>query len=126
MDLYRTIEESFDERRKTIMDITEVNISLRNEDKLKGFANIVLDNLFVVRGLKIIKGTDKYFIAMPNRKQKNGSYIDIAHPIRNDFRTKMEKIILNKYWERIKQAQAENNSVIEIEIDKKDAGTEYE
>ena len=108
------------------MNITEVNISLRNEGKLKGFANIVLDDLFLVRGLKIIRGMDKYFIAMPNRKQKNGDYIDIAHPISNDFRIKMENIILNKYWELVGQVQTENNSTIELEMRQEDVGIECE
>ena len=108
------------------MDITEVNISLRNEEKLKGFVNIVLDDLFLIRGLKIIQGTDKYFIAMPNRKQKNGTYIDIAHPIKNDFRLKMEKIILDNYWEKVKQVKTKNNSTVSIGIHQEDGGTEYE
>ena len=99
------------------MTITEVNISLRDEGKLKGFANIVLDDLFLIRGLKIIRGMHKYFIAMPNRKQKNGVYIDIAHPIKNDFRIQMEKVILDKYWEEVKQTQGEESTIIQLETD---------
>ncbi|MBN2030245.1 SpoVG family protein [bacterium] len=108
------------------MNITEVNISLRNEGKLKGFANIVLEDLFLVRDLKIIRGMNKYFIAMPSRKQKNGDYIDIAHPIKHDFRIKMEKIILNKYWEKVKQIQRENSSTSKLEIRQGELGVEYE
>ena len=80
------------------MEITDVHVSLRNEKKLKGFVNIILDDLFIVRGLKIICGLNGYFIAMPNRKRKDGNLIDIAHPIRNEFREKMEKTILDSYW----------------------------
>jgi DNA-binding cell septation regulator SpoVG len=36
------------------MEITEVSVSLMDDEKLKAFANIVIDDLFVVRGLKII------------------------------------------------------------------------
>ena len=80
------------------MEITDVHVSLRNERKLKGFVNIIFDDLFIVRGLKIICGMNGYFIAMPNRKRKDGNLIDIAHPIRNEFREKMEKTILDRYW----------------------------
>ena len=38
------------------MHITEVRISLRDDVKLKAFASITLDDCFVIRGLKIIKG----------------------------------------------------------------------
>ncbi|RKX22176.1 MAG: septation protein SpoVG, partial [Candidatus Zixiibacteriota bacterium] len=40
------------------MEITEVRIILRDEDKLKGFANVTFDNAFVVRGMKIISGNN--------------------------------------------------------------------
>ena len=49
------------------MDITEVRISLRSDAKLKAFASITLDNCFVIRGLKIIKGASGIFVAQPSR-----------------------------------------------------------
>jgi len=39
-----------------MVEITEVRVSLRNDDKLKAFVSITLNNSFVVRGLKIIRG----------------------------------------------------------------------
>ncbi len=79
------------------MEITEVNITLRDEEKLKAFVNVTFDDVFVVRGLKVIKGVNGYFISMPSRKMPDGSFRDIAHPITNDFREFIEKVILDKY-----------------------------
>ncbi|MBD3290700.1 septation protein SpoVG [candidate division KSB1 bacterium] len=79
------------------MEITEVNITLRDEEKLKAFVNVTFDDVFVVRGLKVIKGANGYFISMPSRKMPDGSFRDIAHPITNDFRQFIEKVILDKY-----------------------------
>jgi stage V sporulation protein G len=79
------------------MEITEINISLRNEDKLKAFVNVTFDDVFVVRGMKVIKGTNGFFISMPSRKMPDGSYRDIAHPIRNEFRQYIEKEIIQEY-----------------------------
>jgi len=39
--------------RRMQVDITEVRITLRNEEKLKAFASITFDDCFVVRGLKV-------------------------------------------------------------------------
>ena len=86
------------------MEITEVRVSLKNEVKLKGFANITLDDLFVIRGLKIIQGINGYFIAMPTRKRRNGMYTDVAHPICREFRLQMENVVLAKYWEEVKRS----------------------
>jgi stage V sporulation protein G len=79
------------------MEITEININIREEDKLKAFVNITFEDVFVVRGLKIIQGNSGLFVCMPSRKMTDGTYKDIAHPISNDFRQKMETLILDEY-----------------------------
>jgi stage V sporulation protein G len=80
-----------------------VRISLRDDAKLKAFASITLDDCFVIRGLKIIKGQTGTFVAMPSRKRKDGDYQDIAHPINNSTRKWMEDIVLEKYREEVKK-----------------------
>jgi stage V sporulation protein G len=79
------------------MNITEVNINLRDEDKLKAFVNITFDDVFVVRGLKVIEGKNGLFVCMPSRKLEDGTYKDIAHPISNDFRQQLETQIIEEY-----------------------------
>ena len=90
------------------MEITEVRITLRDEPKLKAFANITFEDSFVVRGLKVIDGQKGLFISMPSRKAKDGTYRDIAHPINNEMRQKIEQVILEKYEEEFKKAQEGN------------------
>ena len=79
------------------MEISEVRITLRNEEKLKAFASITFDDCFVVRGLKVISGSQGYFVSMPSRKRKDGSYQDIAHPINNEMRKKIEDKVLDAF-----------------------------
>jgi stage V sporulation protein G len=79
------------------VDISEVRITLRNEEKLKAFASITFDDCFVVRGLKVISGSQGYFVSMPSRKRKDGSYQDIAHPINNEMRKKIEDKVLDAF-----------------------------
>lgn len=79
------------------MRITEVRVSPREDGKLKGFASITLEHVFVVRGLKIIEGQDRLFVAMPSRRRSDGSFQDICHPITNEFRGRLENQILNEY-----------------------------
>ena len=89
------------------MEITEIRISLRDDNKLKAFASITLDNCFVIRGLKIIEGAKGVFVAMPSRKRKDGEYQDIAHPINNSTRKWLEDIVLAKYEEETAKLQSE-------------------
>ena len=83
------------------MYITEVRVTLRNDRKLRAFVSITLDDCFVIRGLKIIQGTNGIFVAMPSKKLKDGEFRDIAHPINNVTRKWMEDIILAKYKEEL-------------------------
>ncbi len=83
------------------MEITEIRITLRDDDKLRGFASITLDNCFVVRGLKVIEGASGTFVAMPNRRRKDGSFQDIAHPINMSTREWMESSIIAAFKEEL-------------------------
>jgi stage V sporulation protein G len=70
---------------------------MRNEDKLKAFANVTFDNAFVIRGLKIISGNRGFFISMPSKRRPDGTYQDVAHPINTDMRRLMERTIIEAY-----------------------------
>lgn len=83
------------------MEITEIRVTLRDEDRLKGFANVTFDGAFVVRGMKIIEGNDGLFVSMPSRKRSNGTYQDIAHPINRKTRELIEERVLKAYAEEV-------------------------
>lgn len=90
------------------MEITEVKVRLWDDKRLRALVTIVFDDCFVVRNIKVIEGRDqKLFVAMPSRRQSDGKYVDIAHPITRDFRHHMETVILNAYLEEQDQAEAD-------------------
>ena len=55
------------------MEITEVRVILKDspDKKLKAYATVTFDNVFVVRDIKVIEGATGLFIAMPSRKVKH-------------------------------------------------------
>lgn len=83
------------------MEITEVRLTLRHEDRLKAFVSITFDNAFVVRGLKVIEGNGGLFVAMPSRRRKDGEFRDIAHPINNEARQMIEDAVLSEYHRQL-------------------------
>lgn len=83
------------------MEITEVRVNLQDEEVLKAFVSITLDDEFVVRGLKVIQGTHGQFVAMPARRKRDGTFQDIAHPINTETRNYMERIVLEAYREEL-------------------------
>lgn len=80
------------------MDVTEVRVFLvSNEERLKAYATITIDNVFLIRDLRIINGNAGMFVAMPSRKMKDGSFKDIAHPLNSETRELIEKKVLAEY-----------------------------
>lgn len=79
------------------MKITEIKVFPVQEEKLKAFVSVVLDECFMVNDIKVINGRDGYFISMPSRRKKNGKFKDVAHPLNNETRRMMEESILGEY-----------------------------
>ena len=80
-----------------MIEITEIRVSLRNDDKLKAFVSITLNDSFVIRGLKIIRGNSGLFVAMPSRKRPDGQHQDLAHPINDQTRKYLTEKVMCEY-----------------------------
>ena len=80
------------------MEITEVRVfPVPNEERLKAYATITIDTVFLIRDLRIINGNNGLFVAMPSRKMKDGTFKDIAHPLNSETRQKIESRVLAEY-----------------------------
>lgn len=81
------------------MRITSVKVKKIEEknSRLVGVATAVIDKVFMIEDIKIIKGDEKLFLAMPSQKMPDGSYKDIAHPLNADCRNLFEDAILTEY-----------------------------
>ena len=86
------------------MNITDVKVFLRDSKQLRAFVNIVIDDAFIIRNIKVIEGENGLFVAMPSRKLSSGEYRDIAHPINTETRKEIESIIIAKYNEVLKES----------------------
>ncbi len=83
------------------MKITEIKIRKMYEDnRLRALVSVTLDNDFAVHDIKVIEGPERLFVAMPSRREDNGVFRDIVHPITPDSRRYMEEMILDEYQRR--------------------------
>ncbi len=86
------------------MDITEIRVHLRGEDKLKAFVTVTFDACFVVRNMKVIAGGEGLILCMPSRKMPDGTFKDVAHPISAEFRALLERKVFACYEEERRKA----------------------
>jgi stage V sporulation protein G len=89
------------QRKGANMEVTEVRVFPVDEEKLKAYVTITIDNCFVIRDLKVIKGNNGLFVAMPSKKRKDGTFRDTAHPLNNETREMIESKVLAEYEREI-------------------------
>ncbi len=80
------------------MEITEVRITLNKGGKVKAFAQIVIDDCFLVGDIRILEGKEgTVYVAMPSRRLRNGGFRDITHPLNTETRRRIDEAILGEY-----------------------------
>ena len=80
------------------MKITDIKIrKFFDEGPMKAIASVTFDDCLAVHDVKVIYAKEKYFIVMPARKNPDGSYRDIVHPINSDFRAALEEAVIEEY-----------------------------
>lgn len=93
------------------MNITDVRVrQVVKEGKMKAVVSITIDNVFVVHDIKVIEGDKGLFIAMPSRRNAEGEYRDIAHPINSETREMIQNIILESYEKAVEESQTQEQA----------------
>ena len=97
------------------MNITDIRMRLSKDSSknVMATASITIDDEFVVHDIKVISGSKGLFIGMPSRRGgKDNEYKDIAHPIKLETREHIQKLILDKYDEMLKEEQATSDTPV--------------
>jgi stage V sporulation protein G len=63
----------------------------------KAFASIGIEDLVAIRGVRVVDGEKGMFVTMPQSKDKDGDYHDIAFPLNGDLRKEICKAILDEF-----------------------------
>ena len=91
------------------MQITDVKIRkiFDDTDPMKAIASVTFDGQLAVHDIKVIYAKEKFFIVMPSRKNPDGTYRDIVHPINAGFRSELESAVISAYNVALAEAEAE-------------------
>ena len=90
------------------MQITDIKIrKLFDDGPMKAVASVTFDNQLAVHDIKVIHAGERYFIVMPSRKNPDGTYRDIVHPINAQFRGVLEEAVIRAYEDALAAAEAQ-------------------
>lgn len=83
------------------MNIKDIKIrKLYSKDRLRALVSIS-DEDMAIHDIKVIEGPERLFVAMPSRRDDNGIFRDIVHPITSEARQALEEKILKAYREKL-------------------------
>lgn len=96
------------------MEITDVKIrKIMTDGRLRAVVSVTIDEMLAVHDIKVVQGDERLFVAMPSRKDENGVFRDIVHPIAASSRKLLEETILEAYEKQLVMLEAEDDTVAE-------------
>ncbi|MBQ1260843.1 MAG: septation regulator SpoVG [Clostridia bacterium] len=97
------------------MQITDIKIrKFFDEGPMKAVVSVTLDDALAVHDIKVIYARDRYFIVMPSRKNADGTFRDIVHPINAGFRAQLEEAVIDAYHVQLVANEHDEESEIII------------
>ncbi len=80
------------------MKITDVKIrKLLDEPRMRAIVSVTFDDALAVHDIKVIQGDNGLFVAMPSRRDEQGLFRDIVHPINAEMRKYIEQEVIGIY-----------------------------
>ncbi|MCH5323949.1 MAG: septation regulator SpoVG [Eubacterium sp.] len=80
------------------MKISDIRIrKIMQEGRLRAVVSLTIDESIAVHDIRLVQGDERMFVAMPSRRDDEGKYRDIVHPIHPDVRTDIENQIISAY-----------------------------
>lgn len=95
-----TVKDDITDRigKENIMTISDIRIRrVMQEGRLRAVVSITIDNAIAVHDIRLVQGDDRMFVAMPSRRDDEGKFRDIIHPIHPEVRNEIEERIIAAY-----------------------------
>lgn len=73
-------------------------------------ANVDINGVFAIRGVKVIRGEKGPFVAMLQYKDSRGDYHDICFPCTKEARQQFNDAVLDAYEQSFRQPQQTNHA----------------
>jgi stage V sporulation protein G len=76
----------------------EMRTVFKNENSpLKATANIVIEDSFVIRNIKLIDNGQGLFLSMPSFRGRDEKWHSVCHPIHSECREEIQNAVIAAY-----------------------------
>ena len=84
----------------------KVTIKLQeNKEHLKAYADVLLDEAYMIKGLTVVDGKNGLFINMPQKQGADEKYYDQFYPVTKESREALTKAVIDEYQHQISKTQ---------------------
>lgn len=67
--------------------------------KTKGFIDLELDGILVIKGLTLVEGENGLFLSFPSTKGKDGKYYNSVYSLDKEWKNLLQDACIKKYKE---------------------------
>lgn len=80
-----------------IMEVSRI-YKFDGDSKLKAFVDVSLGGI-VVKGLRVVSGSNGLFVGMPRHQGKDGKWYDTVYPSTKEIKQELSDLVLAAYNE---------------------------
>ncbi len=70
---------------------------LDGNGSLKAFADVVIEDSFLIKGMRIVEGKKGLFVGLPGELGKNGKWYNSVEPITDEAKSALAGMLLETY-----------------------------
>jgi stage V sporulation protein G len=64
---------------------------------MKAFADIVINEALLIKGIRVIEGKKGLFVSMPKMQGKDKKWYDTIRPLNNEAKNEISEVVLSAY-----------------------------
>jgi len=91
--------------RMNIMETNTLEIQVQrmyrfeSDRPLKAFADIIVNDALLIKGIKVLEGKNGLFVSMPQEQAKDKKWYDSVRCLTQDVREQITEVVLSVYKE---------------------------
>ena len=89
----------------TKLDVRVYPTKNQQENSTKAFASVTIGDLVAIKGVRVKEGSKGLFVSMPQSRDSEGNFHDIAFPINGDLRKAINAAVIDEFKEITKTAE---------------------
>ena len=81
-----------------MLDIEIANIyRFDGSGSIKALCDIIVSNILLIKGIRIIEGRNGLFVRMPSRASKDGRWYESIKPMSKEIRSALNEIVIKAF-----------------------------